>query len=67
MHEHKAARTAQEQQSSASIWKIVDASQFVGAGFDLLGLDHCRRDPPAQLLRYGTKIANGKKRILHPV
>jgi hypothetical protein len=38
-----------------------------GAGFDLPGLDGCRRNPPPQLLRYGTKIAIGKKRLLHPV
>ena len=37
------------------------------AGFDLSGLDRCRRDPPAQLLRYGTKIAIGRKRLWHPV
>jgi hypothetical protein len=35
--------------------------------FDLSGLDRCRRNPPAQLLRYGTKIASGRKRLLHPV
>jgi hypothetical protein len=35
--------------------------------FDLSGLERCRRDPPAQLLRYGTKIANNRKRLLHPV
>ena len=34
------------------------------AGFDLSGLDRCRRDPPAQLLRYGTKIAIGKLRLV---
>src|SRR5712664_1313957 len=33
------------------------------AGFELSGLDRCRRDPPAQLLRYGTKIAVGRKRV----
>src|SRR5712675_1948276 len=37
------------------------------AGFELSGLDRCRRDPPAQLLRYGTKIAIGRKRLWHPV
>jgi hypothetical protein len=37
------------------------------AGFDLSGLDRCRCDPPVQLLRYGTKIAVGRKRLLHPV
>ena len=37
------------------------------AGFELSGLDRCRRDPPAQLLRYGTKIAAGGKRLWHPV
>ena len=37
------------------------------AGFDLSGLDRCRRDPPEQLLRYGTKIAIGIKRLWHPV
>src|SRR5258705_5191855 len=37
------------------------------AGFDLSGVDRCRRDPPAQLLRYGTEIAIGRKRLWHPV
>jgi hypothetical protein len=37
------------------------------AGFDLLRLDGCRRDPPAQLFRYGTNVANGRKRLSHPV
>jgi hypothetical protein len=37
------------------------------AGFDLLRLDGCRRDPPAQLFRYGTNVANGRKQLSHPV
>src|SRR3982074_1725513 len=38
------------------------------AGFDLSGLDACcRRHLPAQLLRYGTNVANGGKQLLHHV
>ena len=43
------------------------AAGFDLSGLDLSGLDRCRRDPPAQLLRYGTKIAIGRKRLWHPV
>ena len=34
------------------------------AGFDLPGLSGCRRDPPVQLFRYGTNVANGRKRLM---
>ena len=38
------------------------------AGFDLSGLDACCcRHLPAQLLRYGTNVANGGKQLLHHV
>ena len=38
------------------------------AGFDLSGLDACCcRHLRAQLLRYGTNVANGGKQLLHHV
>jgi hypothetical protein len=37
------------------------------AGFDLSGLDGCRRRPAAQLFRHGTNVANGRKQLLHHV
>src|SRR3981081_885939 len=38
------------------------------AGFELSGIDACCcRHLPAQLLRYGTNVANGGKQLLHHV